>query len=40
MKNQYREGNCLKRGAWTVYRFKGRLGNKEEGGVFKGGLIP
>ena len=22
-KNQYRGGNCLKRGAWTVCRFKG-----------------
>ena len=33
-------GNCLKRGAWTVCQFKGRLGKKEgvvflrgEGGV-------
>ena len=22
-KNQYRRGDCLKRGAWTVWRFKG-----------------
>ena len=24
-------------GAWTVCRFKGRLGKKEEGGIFEGG---
>ena len=31
MKNQYREGNCLKRGegAWTVCQFKKGLGKKE-----------
>ena len=23
-KNQYRGGDCLKKGAWTVCRFKGR----------------
>ena len=38
MKNQDGGGNCLKRGAWTVFRFKGRLGKKEEGGVFEGGV--
>ena len=32
-KNQYRGGDCLKRGAWTVCQFKGRLG-KKEGVVF------
>ena len=37
-RNQYRGGNCLKRGAWTVCRFKGGgLGKKERGGVFDGG---
>ena len=30
-------GNCLKRGAWAVCRFKGGLGKKEEGGFFEGG---
>ena len=29
-------GDCLKRGAWTVCRFKGGLGKKEAGGVFEG----
>ena len=38
MKNQYRGGNCLKRGAWTVCRFKGGLARK--GGVFEGGWYP
>ena len=35
----YREGDFLKRGAWTVCRFKGggELGKKEGGGVFEGG---
>ena len=29
-------GDCLKRGPWTVCRFKGgRLGKKEGGGVFE-----
>ena len=38
-KNQYREGNCRKRGSWTVYRFKGRgLGKKEGGGALRGGV--
>ena len=35
-KNQYRGGDCLKRGAWTVCRFKGGFGKKEGGGVFEG----
>ena len=36
MKNQYRGGDCLKKGGggWTVCRFKGGLGKKEGGGVF------
>ena len=33
-------GNCLKRGAWTVCKFKGGLDKKERGGVFKGGWYP
>ena len=32
MKNHYRGGDCLKRGAWTVCRFKGGLGKKGFGG--------
>ena len=40
---QIYRGNGLKKGAWTVCRFKGRLG-KKEGVVFLkgggGGLIP
>ena len=36
-KNQYIVGNCLKRGTWTVSRFKGRLGKKEEVVFLKGG---
>ena len=44
MKNQYRGGNCLKRGggAWTVCRFRGSggVGKKEEDGVFEGGWYP
>ena len=36
MKNQYSGGDCLKSRAWTVCRFKGELGNKEEGGAFEG----
>ena len=27
-KNQYREGDCLKRGVWTVCQFKGGLARK------------
>ena len=39
MKNQYKGGDRLKRGAWTVCRFKGvgGLGKKVVGGVFEGG---
>ena len=38
-KNWYKEQDCLKRGAWTVCRFKGGgLGKKDEGGVFEGGV--
>ena len=36
-KKQYIEGNCLKRGAWTVCRFKEGLGGVFFGG---GGVIP
>ena len=34
MKNQYIGGNCLKKGAWTVCRFKGGggAGGKRGGG--------
>ena len=35
-KNQYREGDCLKRGAWTVCWFKGVLARKS-GWCFWGG---
>ena len=39
-KNQYRGEDCLKREAWTVCQFMGRL-DKKEGVVFlMGGLIP
>ena len=31
---------CLKRGTWTVGRFKKELGKKEGFGVFEGCLIP
>ena len=43
MKNQYIGGNCLKKGAWTVCRFKGGGGLGEKEGVvfvFEGGLTP
>ena len=43
MKNQYREGDCLKReGAWTVCRFNGGGGGlaRKRGGVFEGGWDP
>ena len=33
------EGDCLKRGVWTVCRFKGELGKEEGGGVLEGGLV-
>ena len=40
-KNQYRRGDCLKRQAWTVYRFKGGgAWHKRGSGVFEGGSIP
>ena len=34
MKNQYRGRNCLKRGAWTVFRFKGWGMASKRGVVF------
>ena len=34
-KNQYREGDCLKRGVWTVCQFKGGLARKR-GWYFSG----
>ena len=38
-KNQYRGGNCLRRGAWTVYRFKGGGGlARKKGMVFLRGV--
>ena len=36
MENQYRGGDCLKKGAWTVCKFKRGLGKKEGAGVFEG----
>ena len=36
-KNRYREGIAKKGWTWTVCRFKGGLGKKEEGGVFERG---
>ena len=34
-------GDCLKRGAWTVCRFKGEGLGKKEGGVLeRKGLVP
>ena len=36
--NPHTEGDCIKRGAWTVCRFKGELVNEEGGGVLEGGL--
>ena len=35
--NQYTGGGCLKRGAWSVCRFKKGLGKKRGDGVFEGG---
>ena len=32
MKNQYRGVDCLKRGAWTVFKYKGGLARKSGGG--------
>ena len=40
MKKQYRRGDCLKRGALTVCRFKGGLGKKDGEGVFEGSWYP
>ena len=34
MKNRYGRGNCLKREAWIVCRFKGRGLAEKEGVVF------
>ena len=39
-KNQYIEGNCLKRGAWTVCRFKEGLAKKRGVGGRGQGVIP
>ena len=39
MKNQYRGGSYLKRGAWTICRFKGAWQEREVG-VFDGGWYP
>ena len=41
-KTQYRGGIAEKEGAWTVCRFKGRMGAWQEkwGGIFEGELIP
>ena len=39
-KNQYIEGNCLKRGAWTVCRFKWGLAKKSRVGFLRGVDIP
>ena len=37
MKNRYRGQDCLKRGVWTVCRFKkGEAWQEREGGVFEG----
>ena len=36
-KNNIEGGDCLKRGTWTNFRFKGGLGKKELGGDFEGG---
>ena len=38
-KKQYKGGNYLKRGAWTVCKFKSGLG-KKKGGVFEAELLP
>ena len=39
MKNQYRGGDCIKKGAgaWTVSQFKGWLGKKEGEVFLRGG---
>ena len=33
-----KQGDCLKRGAWTVCRFKRGLDKNERSGIFDGGL--
>ena len=38
IKNWYRGGDCLKRGAWTVFRFKGGALQEREGWCFWGGV--
>ena len=41
MKNQYRGGNCLKRGRLGQFvDVIGGLGKKVGDGIFEGGLIP
>ena len=40
MKNQCIEGDCLKRGAWTVCRFKRGLSKKKEAVFLGGGDTP
>ena len=39
-KNQYIEGISLKRGAWTVFRFKKGAWQKRGSCVFEGGWYP
>ena len=39
MKKPILREDCLKKGAWTVCRFKGEL-DKKGGTVFEGELIP
>ena len=34
MKNQYVGGNCLKRGVWTVHKFKGGAWRKRGSNVY------
>ena len=36
-KNQYRRGDCIKRGAWTICQFKGGTWKERMGGVLEGG---
>ena len=35
-KNQFIGGDCLKWGAWAVYRFKEGLSKKGRGGLYEG----
>ena len=39
-KKRYRGGNCLKRGAWTVYWFKEGLGRNTGMMFLRGGWYP